>query len=142
MLTLSKKRFLNIVFWIVIANFIAQFPYYIHQYYLAIRLAPSFIGSFLLIAVLVWFLLGWNGLRRNKVWGYWTLLSFLLVEFLFYIQTQVVQAFSGKGILLHVLHYDGFVLFFVFLIGYINCIAAGYFIYYLLKYRARVIIKP
>lgn len=86
-------------------------------------------------AVLAWFLTGYYRLATNKSFGYAITLAFLGTEFLFYLQTQIVQAVTGHGILLHVLHPDGVLLFGVFLIGYINFSAAPGFIYMLVRYR-------
>ena len=66
-------------------------------------------------------------------------MAFLIVEFLFYLSTQVTQALSGQGILLHVLHPDDAVLFFVFGIGYINLIVSGFYIAYLAIHRRQLI---
>lgn len=86
--------------------------------------------------VLLWFLIGYIRLKKAKRYGYAILLSFFTVEFLFYLQTQIVQAISSKGILLHVLHPDNNLLFLVFLIGYINFAAAAWFIYFMIKNKS------
>ena len=134
-MNISITKFNRILFWTVIINFIAQIPYYIHQYYLVRHVAPSIMGVTLMTIVLAWFLIAYWLLKQGKRVGYLTMLSFLVVEFLFYLQTQLVQLASGSGILLHVLHPDGTVLFCVFLIGYINFAASVYFISYLIKHR-------
>ena len=128
---MTHKQFLNIVFVVVIANFIAQVPYLIHQYHGK----PSAIGIILMTVVLMWFLTGYTLLLKQKMAGYIILITFLIVEFLFYLSNQVTQLASGKGILLHVLHPDDALLFVVFGLGYINFIAAGYFVFYLLRYK-------
>ncbi len=129
---MTNKRFLNIVFVVVIANFAAQIPYLVHQYHGK----PSVVGVILMVAVLAWFLAGYILLLKNSMTGFVSLISFLIVEFLFYLSTQITQAASGKGILLHVLHPDDPFLFIVFGIGYINFIAAGYFVIYLLRHKS------
>lgn len=124
---MANKQFLRILFVVVVANFIAQIPYLLHQYHGK----PSSIGIILMMAVLAWFLVGYSLLLKKSIVGYIVLMGFLIVEFLFYLSTQVTQVASGKGILLHVLHPDDVTLFIVFGLGYINFIAAGYFVYHL-----------
>ena len=121
---MKLKRYLPILFIVVIANFIAQIPYYLHQYHTP----PSTIGTLLLLAVLVWFLLGFTWVWQGKTKGYAVMIAFLITEFLFYLSTQITQAVSGKGILLHVMNPEDPVLFMVFGIGYINLIVSGIFI--------------
>lgn len=132
---MKHKSFLIILFVIVIANFLAQLPYYFHQYHGA----PSIIGSLMLFIVLLWFLVGFAWLWQKKIKGYVLLLAFLITEFLFYVSTQVTQYLSGKGILLYVLHPHDSVLFWVFLIGYINLFASGFYIIYLIINKRRLI---
>lgn len=121
------------MFLVVVANFAAQIPYYFHQYYLTEHLLPSLLGVLLLGIAFAWFLVGYNALRKGKKLGYILITSFYIVEFLFYLQTQITQAVSGKGILLHVLRPDDALLFVVFGVGYINFLAAAWFAYYLLR---------
>jgi hypothetical protein len=135
MLTVNKARFMQVLLVVVGVNFLAQVPYYYHQYYSTRKLLPSLVGVILMSFVLGWFVLGYSRLQRSKRLGYSLMLSFLIVEFLFYLQTQIVQAFSGRGILLHVIHPDDALLFVVFLIGYLNFIAAGWFVYFMIKHR-------
>jgi Na+-translocating ferredoxin:NAD+ oxidoreductase RnfD subunit len=66
--------------------------------------------SLLLIIVLGWFLLGFVWLWQRKLVDYVLVMTFLVVEFLFYLSTQVAQVMSGKRPLLHVLHPDDAVL--------------------------------
>jgi hypothetical protein len=84
-------------------------------------------------------LLGFVWLWQRKLKGYVLMMAFLVLEFLFYASTQVTQALSGQGILLHVLHPDDAVLFFVFGIGYINLFVAGFYIVYLLINRRKLV---
>jgi len=89
-----------------------------------------------MLFVLAWFLLGYWRLAARKPLGLVLAVSFLAVEFLFYLQTQIVQAATGNGILLHVLHPDDPLLFVVFLIGYVNLVAAPFLVWALLRHRA------
>ncbi len=135
-LKVNSELFFKILFWTVISNFIAQIPYYFHQYYISRHIAPSLIGLTLLSLVFVWFISAYILLKNGKKTGYYLMLTFLIIEFLFYLQTQIVQATTGHGILLHVLRPDNGLLFIVFFIGYVNFIASAYFIFYLIKYRS------
>ncbi|MDB5167683.1 MAG: hypothetical protein JWN26_828 [Candidatus Saccharibacteria bacterium] len=121
---MKNKGYLLILLVVVLADFIAQIPYYLHQYHTP----PSISGSLLLLAVLAWFLFGFILLWHRKAKGYLLIIVFLVIEFLFYLSTQITQAFSGKGILLHVLHPDDPTLFIVFAIGYINLLASGFYV--------------
>lgn len=120
---------------IVGANFLAQVPYYYHQYYARSHRPPTLLGAVLMLLVLAWFVVGYWRIAARKPLGLVLSVSFLLVEFLFYLQTQIVQAATGNGILLHVLHPDDPLLFVVFLIGYINLLATPFLVWGLLRYR-------
>lgn len=132
----SKDLFLKILLVTVIINYFAQVPYYVHQYYAPHRFLPSLYGSGLLGLTLIWFLLAYRKILQGRAAGYWLMLSFLVVEFLFYLQTQISQALISHQIFLHVYKPDGVLLFIVFGIGYINFVAAAYFVGYLLRHKA------
>ena len=134
---MSKRIVLKILFIVVIANFAAQVPYYFHQYYLPYRTLPSLTALFLMTFVLGWFLSGVYLLYQEKTVGYYLSISFLAVEFLFYLQTQIVQAVTGRGVLLHLLHPDGATLFIVFGIGYVNMLASPWFAYHFIKNKSK-----
>lgn len=133
---MANERMLMLLAFIVGANFAAQVPYYWHQYYTRTHKPPSLVGLFLMSLVLLWFVSGYWRLRTRKTYGLPLTISFLVVEFLFYLQTQVVQLASGNGVLLHVAHPDGALLFTVFLIGYINLVAAPFLAWGLLAHRS------
>lgn len=133
---MSRTFFLRTVSLVVAINYLAQVPYYLHQYYARYHTAPSALGMVLLALTLIWMVLGVVGLGRGSVLGYLLLISFLSVEFLFYLQTQIVQLISGHGVLLYVIHPSDPFLFIVFGIGYINFVASGWFVYYLATHRA------
>jgi hypothetical protein len=132
---MHRKTYLGILFIVTIVNFIAQIPYYFHQYHLL----PSLSGVILMSFVFAWFLVSFWWLWNRMQKGYLLILIFLIVEFLFYMSTQITQAVSGRGILLHVLHPNDPVLFIVFGIGYINLLASGFFISYLLLHKKQLI---
>jgi hypothetical protein len=138
-LIMSRSLFLKCLFITTIANFVAQIPYYFHQYYLATRSAPSILGLVLMTVVLGWFLAGCYLLAQRKNIGYLLTVSFLIIEFLFYLQTQIMQYLSGRGVFLYVLHPDDWLLFLVFGIGYINFFASAWFIIHLLKRKSEYV---
>lgn len=133
---MRRRLILGTLLGVVGVNFLAQLPYYYHQYFMREHRPPTPLGAVLMLAVLLWFLAGYRRLSARKPYGLALTISFLLVEFLFYLQTQLVQAVSGHGILLHVLHPDNPLLFVVFLIGYINLVAAPFLISALLRHRS------
>jgi hypothetical protein len=132
----KSKTFLQVLFFVVLANFLAQIVYLIHQY--GGHASP--VGAGLMLIVFAWFLAGYILLWRQKLIGLILMFTFLSIEFLFYLSTQVTQAISGQGILLHVLQPSDPILFIVFGIGYINFIAAAYFIIHLLRNRQSFVI--
>jgi hypothetical protein len=103
---------LVIVFWVVIADYLAQVPYYLVNYYLPHRTPPSVSAIVLLSLTLAWFLIGYFTFRAHRRYGFRILLSFLAVEGLFYLNTML---FGGLGVLLAT---PNPVLQIVFLVGY------------------------
>ena len=90
-----------------------------------------------MLTVLTWFIVAYYGLISHKKFGFFLTIGFLLTEFIFYLQTQIVQYVSGHGILLYVVHPHNWLLFIVFGIGYINFIAAALFIPYLMIHKSQ-----
>jgi len=129
----------NKTFWvmliIVLVNYLAQVPYYFHQYYGRYGFFPSLYGSIMLSFTLVWFLVGFTQTQKTNKWGFTVLVGFFVFEFLFYLQTQISQYLVSQRILLHVYRPDNALLFLVFGIGYINFVAAAYYIYYLFAHK-------
>lgn len=117
----------------VITNYLAQIPYYVHQYYAPHKFLPSLFGTVLLGTTFVWFMVAYIKLTKQQKTGYYLMITFLAVEFLFYLQTQISQYLISHRILLHVYHPDSALLFAVFGIGYINFVASAYFLIYLVK---------
>ena len=83
----------------------------------------------LLGATLAWFLCGLMGYRRHKEWGYWLLLTYVLVEAVFYLETL------ASGLFVHQLRDHTWLIDAVFVIGYISGLAAAYYAYRLLRIR-------
>ena len=91
-----------ILFLLILANFIAQIPYFLHLYYkpgmnLLTQLRPSLIMGF----VFAVFLLASILLFKRTVAGYWLMLIFLAVEFLFYLWNTLGEVIHGYGLFFH-----------------------------------------
>lgn len=113
-------------------NYAAQIPYYIHQYYIGQHLMPSFPGTALLLVTFLWFLVGYSLFIGGKKYGRGLLLSFLAAQIVFYGHAIVFGLINGSGIVAQLKTPSPF-LFVIFLIGYINFVAAGYYLVQLLK---------
>ena len=124
-----------ILFLLILANFIAQVPYFLHLYYkpgmsLLAEARPFLIMGFVFAVFLAASIL----LFRRTVAGYWLMLAFLTVEFLFYLWNTVGEVVHGFGLFFHLQNPD-LLLKIVFAIGYINLFASGYFLCLLLLKR-------
>jgi hypothetical protein len=116
---------------VVLANYLAQIPYSLHLY----GLSASGRGALLLGATFVWFAAGTALLLRGRAIGYWLVLSFLVVEFVFYFRNEVLLIPAGYGLPYHLTHARDALLWVVFLIGDVNFLAAGYFVWFLVQRR-------
>jgi len=124
-----------ILFLLILANFIAQIPYYLHLYYNPNHLLAQLRGGFLLLIVFVLFLLASFLFFKRTVIGYWLMVIFLAVEFLFYVWNTLGGVIHGYGFLYHLANPD-LILRAVFAIGYVNLFASGYFLCLLLLKRS------
>jgi len=120
---------LRILFWVTILNYIAQIPYYLHNYYFPYHALPSLIGIVLLGVTLAWFLFGYIGTQKRKRLGYYLLLSFLVFEALFYFHTMLFGAFIFQ------LQNPSLIVKAVFIMGYVSGIVAAYNAYLLIRYK-------
>jgi hypothetical protein len=125
-----------ILFLLILANFIAQIPYYLHLYYNPNNLFAEAKGILLMLFVFVVFLLASILLFKQKVLGYWLMVIFLTVEFLFYLWNTIGEVIHGYGLFFH-LNNPNLLLRAVFAIGYVNLFASGYFLGLLLFNRVR-----
>src|SRR6185312_6553829 len=66
---------------LILLNFIAQIPYYLHLYYFRHHQPPNIVGSLLLGAVFALFVAGYALLAMHKPLGYVLLQTFLAMEF-------------------------------------------------------------
>ncbi|HEU0025911.1 MAG TPA: hypothetical protein VFQ25_02245 [Ktedonobacterales bacterium] len=135
-----RRIFLVVVFVVVVANYIAQVPYYLRLYYFPHHTPPALWGSLALAATLAWFLAGWALLWRGRSVGYGLTLSFLVVETGFYLYNEVNQVAHGFPPFFHLANPDP-VLWTVFAIGYLNMVAGIVFIAMLLASR-RALLAP
>lgn len=137
---MSKNLSLQVYipFSIILANFIVQIPYTVRLYG-ARHLVTLTPGWFAMVFVLLLFLFGFIFLLKKKVFGYWMLFAFLCMEFLFYFFNEISGLIHGYGITYHVMHDDP-LLKIVFLIGFLNLFASGYFLF-LLIYKKSAFLK-
>jgi hypothetical protein len=124
-----------ILFLLILANFIAQIPYFLHLYYkpgmnLLTEARPFLIMGFVFAVFLVASIL----LFKRIAAGYWLMLIFLAVEFLFYLWNAIGEVRHGYGLFFQ-LHNPDLLLRVVFAIGYINLFASAYFLFLLLLRR-------
>lgn len=129
----KTKPNLRLLLLVILLNYLAQIPYYLHNYYYPYHEAPSLGALALLGLTLVWFILGFTRFQHGKPFGYALLLSFLIVEALFYFHTIIFGAFISQS------HNPSLIIKAVFLIGYVSGVAAGYFAYIIFKYHRATI---
>ena len=123
-----------ILFLLILANFIALIPYYFHLYYDPNNLFAQAKGELLMLFVFVVFLLASTLLFKRSALGYWLMVMFLAVEFLFYVWNTLSEVIHGYGLFFH-LNNPNLLLRVVFTIGYVNLFASGYFLGLLLLKR-------
>jgi hypothetical protein len=125
-----------ILFLLILANFIAQIPYYLHLYYNPNNVLAQAKGGLIMLFVFGVFLLASILLFKRQALGYWLMVIFLAVEFLFYLWNTIGEVIHGYGLFFHLNNPD-LLLRAVFAIGYVNLFASGYFLALLLLKRAR-----
>jgi len=125
-----------ILFLLILANFIAQIPYYLHLYYkpnfnqlaqLKSGIPMIIVSTFFILASILFF--------KRTIAGYWLMLTFLATEFLFYLWNAIGSVIHGYGLFFQLSNPD-LLLRAVFAIGYINLFASGYFLCLLIIKRA------
>src|ERR1051326_222172 len=130
-----------ILFLLILANFIAQVPYFFRLYYNPNNPLAQARGGLIMLLVFAFFLLASILLFRRRPQGYWLMLIFVTVEFLFYLWNTLGEVVHGFGLFFHLNNPD-LILKAVFAIGYVNLFATGYFILLLLAKRSRFIKSP
>lgn len=117
---------------VVGVNYLAQVPYYFHQYYIGRHIMPSWPGVLLLSLTLLWFMAGYASFVKSGPYGRGLLASFLVAQVLFYGHAIVYGLVNGSGAVAQLQTKSPF-LFVIFLIGYINFAVAAYYLARLLK---------
>jgi hypothetical protein len=105
--------------WVTLVNYAAQIPYYLHNYYFPYHVMPSISGIVLLAITLVWFLSGYAGFKKGKRFGFYVLVSFLIVEALFYLHSIAFGAFFFQ------LQNPSSLIRAIFIYGYVSGAVAG-----------------
>jgi hypothetical protein len=123
-----------VMFAIIVADYVAQIPYYLRLYYFPHHAAPSLFGTLGLAMTLAWFLVGFALLLRGRPMGYWLTLTFLVTETGFYLYNNIAQVAHGYPPFFHLANPDP-ILWTVFAIGYLNMLAGVVFIAALLFWR-------
>lgn len=118
---------LTVLLLITLVNYAAQIPYYVHNYYTPHHMLPGVRAVGLLGFTLLWFLVGYIAFEKKLRFGYRILLSFLIVEALFYTHTMLTGSF------IYQLRNHSNTIKAVFIIGYISGITAAYYVYVLLR---------
>ena len=113
---------------VVGANYAGQVIYTSHLY----GLHFSWVGGLLLGATLAWFVGGLILAAQGRSASFWVLFAYFLVVFLFYFQNEILLIPSGYGVPYHLFHMSDPVLWWVFLIGDLNLVAAAAFVAWLL----------
>jgi hypothetical protein len=133
----SKKIGVQVIilFLLILTNFIAQIPYYLHLYYNPNHLLAEARSVLIMSFVFGIFLLASFLLFKRRVIGYWLMVIFLAVEFLFYLWNTVGEVIHGYGLFFHLYNPD-LLLKAVFGIGYVNLFVSGYFLGLLLFKRS------
>ena len=132
----SRQRtiLLRLMLFVVLANYLAQIPYYLRLYYFPHGVAPSWSGTALLALTLAWFAAGYLGVVRGWSAAYWVLLAYFVTVVTFYLRNMLTQVTHGYPPFMHLQARDP-ILFMVFGIGYVNLLAGIAFLYVLVRYR-------
>ena len=125
-----------VLFVVLLANFVAQVPYFIHLYYSPQHPLPDLRSSVLMGSVLALFLISFSLLLAKRMAGYYLLLFYLSLEFFFYLWNILGGVAHGYGLFFHLADRDP-VLWAVNAVGYLSFFAAGYLLVLLLVQRRK-----
>jgi hypothetical protein len=125
-----------VLFAVLLANFAAQVPYFIHLYYSPQHPLPDLRSALLMGGVLVLFLVSFGLLWAKRAAGYYLLIFYLALEFFFYLWNIAGGVAHGYGLFFHLADRDP-VLWVVNVVGYLSFFAAGYFLALLLVERRK-----
>lgn len=129
------------LFAILLANFVAQVPYFYHLYYSPAHPLPDPRSALLMGAVFALFIGSFALLMLGQRAGYYLMLFYLALEFFFYLFNVIGGALHGYGLFFHLADRDP-VLWAVYNWGYVSFFAAGYFLYLLLTRRMELRSQP
>ncbi len=124
----------RILFGLILANFLAQIPYFFHNHYQAQPWSISARSFLIMGSVLGFFLAAAFLLSKRRSLGYVLMLIYLSVEFLFYTGGVIGSIIHGYGLFFQMSNPD-LLLRLIFSIGYVNLLASGYFLFLLVRYR-------
>jgi hypothetical protein len=114
---------------ITLANYAAQAPYYLHNDYSTLHPLPGVRAVALLGVTLAWFALGLAGFKQHRRWGFPVLVSFLVVEAVFYAGTVATGAFIPQ------MENNSNLIKAIFVTGYASGAMAAYYAYRLFHSR-------
>ncbi len=123
----------RVLFALILLNFLAQIPYYLHLYAGRQAMSVTVRSSLIMGAVFAFFVLASWLLFKGQRPGYPLMLAFLAVEFLFYLFGLITSTLHGFAPFFQVRNPD-VVLRVIYSIGYMNLFASGYFIWLLIRY--------
>ena len=106
---------------VTLLDYVAQVPYYVHNDFTVSHPLPAFRAVGLLGLTLIWFLAGLRLYRSGDRWGYPLLLSYLVVEAVFYLETLL------SGLFLTQLRNPSGLIDAVFVIGYLSGLTAAWY---------------
>src|SRR5260370_41718594 len=81
-----------VLFFLILANFIAQIPYYLHLYFGSANIPTQIRSIAIMTLVLLFFLIASFLLFKRIKAGYALMLTFTCVEFLFYLLNTLGEA--------------------------------------------------
>ncbi|HEV7146520.1 MAG TPA: hypothetical protein VGN48_05920 [Pedococcus sp.] len=114
----------------------AQIPYYLINYLFRYGAPPSVSAGVLLGLTLAWFLFGFTATRAGKLYGFWVLWSFTIVEGLFYLHTILSGAVGFQ------LSNPNSAIKVVFIIGYVCGLVSLAYAVPLLVFRTHYLSRP
>lgn len=115
----------------ILINYAAQVPYALDLY--GLRINP--VGTLLLGATFVWFIIGMTLLWQRRWPGYWILLAYVIAQILFYLRTDILGSFTGSGLPYQLFHARDAIVWLAFVAGDLNFLAALGALVYLLRRR-------
>ncbi len=134
---MEKKNILlqaKVMFFLILANFLAQIPYFFHLYFRSQAFLVSLRSFLIMGSVFAFFLIASFLLFNGKKRGYALMVVFLSVEFLFYAYGVVSSTIRGYGPFFQIYNPD-LLLRIIFSIGYLNLFASGYFLFLLFRHK-------